>query len=137
MPGRGSAQDLSGKIMPPWTFNVKFSYGTQFTFGSLMFATGEDGNLELLTWGPALKQFSPVYGQAPYLPASSSTSGGICSGLNPYSGSYYRVAMTGQGNPIRMPIVQPSAKTSSSSASAVSPDQDSTDDYPEIRGSTY
>jgi hypothetical protein len=25
-----SDQDLSGKIMAPWTFDVKFSYGTQF-----------------------------------------------------------------------------------------------------------
>jgi hypothetical protein len=33
-------------------------------------------------------------------------------------------------------ILQPSAGASSSSSSTVSPDQDSTDDYPEIRGST-
>jgi hypothetical protein len=35
---RESAQDLSGKIMTPWTFNVKFPLDTHFTFGSLMFA---------------------------------------------------------------------------------------------------
>jgi hypothetical protein len=45
----GSAQDPSRKIMAPWTFNVKHPYDTQFTFGSLMFAAEEDGNLELLT----------------------------------------------------------------------------------------
>jgi hypothetical protein len=38
----GSAEDPSEKIMASWTFNVKFPYDTQFTFGSLMFAAGED-----------------------------------------------------------------------------------------------
>jgi hypothetical protein len=33
--------------MGPWTFSVKFPYGTQFIFGSLMFAAGENGILEL------------------------------------------------------------------------------------------
>jgi hypothetical protein len=42
--------------MAPWTFNIKFTYATQFTFGSLMFVVGEDGNLELLTQGPAPKR---------------------------------------------------------------------------------
>jgi hypothetical protein len=46
-----SAQDPSEKIMTPWTFNVKFPYGTPFTFRSLMFAARKDGNLELLTQG--------------------------------------------------------------------------------------
>jgi hypothetical protein len=40
---------MSGKIMAPWTFSIKFSYSTQFTFRSLMFAAGEDKNLKLLT----------------------------------------------------------------------------------------
>jgi hypothetical protein len=44
-----STQDPSGWLMAPWTFSVKFPYDTQFIFGLLMFATGEDGNLELLT----------------------------------------------------------------------------------------
>jgi hypothetical protein len=35
--------------MAYWTFNIKFPYDTQFIFRSLMFATGEDKNLELLT----------------------------------------------------------------------------------------
>jgi hypothetical protein len=39
----------------------------------------------------------PVYGQAPYLSASSSTLDGACSGLNPYAGSYHRAAKTTQG----------------------------------------
>jgi hypothetical protein len=51
--------------MAPWTFNVMFPYDTQFTFGALMFAAGEDRNLKLLTLGPAPERFTPVYGQAP------------------------------------------------------------------------
>jgi hypothetical protein len=34
-------------------------------------------------------------------------------------------------------ILQPSARASSSSSSAVTPDQDSTDDYPKIGENTY
>jgi hypothetical protein len=40
-----SAQDPSRKIMPPWTFSIKFPYDTEFTFESLMFTAGEDENL--------------------------------------------------------------------------------------------
>jgi hypothetical protein len=39
--------------MAPWTFNVKFPYGTQFTFGSLTFVAGEDRNLKMLPLGSA------------------------------------------------------------------------------------
>jgi hypothetical protein len=45
------AQNLSEKIMAPWMFDVKFLYDTQFTFGPLTFATGEDGNLKMLLQG--------------------------------------------------------------------------------------
>jgi hypothetical protein len=69
-------------------------YDTQFIFGSLMFVAGEDGNLELLTRSLASKHHTPVYGQAPYLPASSSTSDEAYSSLNPYAGSYHRAAKT-------------------------------------------
>jgi hypothetical protein len=34
--------------MAPWTFDVKFPLGTKFTFGSLTFAAGEDGDLRIL-----------------------------------------------------------------------------------------
>jgi hypothetical protein len=122
--------------MAPWTSSIKFFYDTQFTCGPLMFADGEDGNLELLTRGPPPKHPTSVYGQTLYLPANSSTSSGACLGLNPYAGPYHRATKTTQGIPIGAPIFQPSAETSSSSTSAASPDQDSTDDYPEIRGST-
>jgi hypothetical protein len=50
-----------------------------------MFTVGKDGNLELLARGLAPKQLAPIYRQAPYLLASSSTSGGVCSSLNPYA----------------------------------------------------
>jgi hypothetical protein len=128
---------LSGKIRAVWTFSIKFPYDTQFTFGSLMLATREDGNLELLTRGPPPKHFVLVYGQTPYLLANSSTSGGACSGLNPYPGPYHRAVKSTQGIPIEAPIFQPSVGTSSYSTLAASPDQDSTDDYPEIGGSAY
>jgi hypothetical protein len=132
-----TAQDPSGKIMTPWTFSIKFSYDTQFTFESLIFAIGEDGDLELLTQGPAPKRLAPVYGQASYLLTNSSTLAGACLGLNPYTGSYHRAATTTQRIPIGAPIFQPSAGTSSSSTSTTSLDQDSTDNYPKIGGSTY
>jgi hypothetical protein len=34
-------------LMAPWVYNKKFSMGTQFLLGTLMFTTGEDGNLKL------------------------------------------------------------------------------------------
>jgi hypothetical protein len=39
--------------MAPWSFNMKFPRGTQFIFGSLTFAAGEDGDLNMLPPGPA------------------------------------------------------------------------------------
>jgi hypothetical protein len=114
--------------MAPWTFNVKFPYGTQITFGSLMFAIEEDGNLKLLNQGPTPKHLVLICGQAPYLLTISSTSGGASSGLNPYVGPYHRAAKTIQGILIGASILQPLAGALSSSSSAASPDQDSTND---------
>jgi hypothetical protein len=34
--------------MTPWSFDVKFPLGTQFTFGSLTFTAEEDGDLKML-----------------------------------------------------------------------------------------
>jgi hypothetical protein len=126
--------------MTPCTFEVKFSYGTQFLFGTLIFIPGEDGTLELLTQGPTPSQHEPIYGEAPYYPAdpsTTSTSDGICSGFNPYAGSYYLATMMLQGHLIGAPIFQSSAGTSSSTSSGASTDRDSIEDYPEIRGSIY
>jgi hypothetical protein len=122
--------------MAPWIFSFNFPYDTQLIFWSLMFAMGEDGNLKLLTQGPVPKCLALVYGQAPYLSVSSSTSGSVCLGLNSYAGPYHRAAKTIQGISIGVYILQLSVGASSSSSSAVSPDQDSTDDYLEIGGST-
>jgi hypothetical protein len=102
-----------------------------------MFAAGKDGKLVLLVRGAAPNHLVPVYGQAPYLPASASTSGGACSGLNPYVGPYYLTTMTLQGIPIGANISQSSVGTASSSSSIVARDRDSIEDYPEIRGSNY
>jgi hypothetical protein len=101
-----------------------------------MLAVGEDGNLELLTRGPAPRHPLPVYGQAPYLSDNPSTSGKACSGLNTYVGPYFLTIMTSQGFPIGTPIFQRSTRTTRPS-SGMSLDQDSIEDYPKIGGSAY
>jgi hypothetical protein len=150
-----------------------------------MFTVGDDGSLELLTRGPALRHPTLVYGPAPYLlvnPSTSvracsglnpyagpyylstmtsqrcpigktmlqptlvygpapyllvnpSTSVGACSGLNPYAGPYYLSTMTSQRRSIGKTMLQPLTGASSSSLSGETPDRDSVEDYPEIRGS--
>jgi hypothetical protein len=122
--------------MAPWTLDVKFPCDTQFTLGSLMFATVEDGNLRILPLGPALECLAPAYGQIPCFPIISSTTGSACSGLDHYEEPHICTIKIVQGIPIVMSILQPSAGASSLSSSAASPDQDSADDYPQIRGST-
>jgi hypothetical protein len=124
-----------GKSMAHWILSIKFLYDTQFIFGSLMFATGEDENLKLMTRGLAPRHPTLVYGASPYYPVDPSTSGRVCSGLNPHVGSYYLSAMTSQGRPIRKTILQSPAGASSSSSSGATPDRDSIKDYPEIGGS--
>jgi hypothetical protein len=109
--------------MTPWTFDIKFLLSAQFTFGSLTFVVREDADLKMLPPGPALEH--------PAL-APSSTSGGVCSGLDPFAGLYIRTAKLIQSIPIVTSIFQPFAGASSSSSSASSPSQDSSDDYPEI-----
>jgi hypothetical protein len=85
------------ELMALLTFEVKFPYITQFLFRSLMFTTGEDRTLELLTQGPAPSHYEPIYGEASYYPADPSTSSApndTCLGLNPYAGTYYLSATT-------------------------------------------
>jgi hypothetical protein len=84
----------------------------------------------------APERLTPVYGQAPYFSVISSTIGGAYSGMDPYTGLHIHTIKLIQGILIVMSILQPSAGASSSSSSAASPDQDSANDYPEIRGST-
>jgi hypothetical protein len=107
--------------MAPWTFDVKFPYVTQFTFGSLTFAAGEDGNLMILPPGSALEHLTPVYGQAPCFLTISSTIGGACSSLDPYAGLHIRTIKLVRGILIMTSILHPSAGASSSSSSAASP----------------
>jgi hypothetical protein len=45
--------------MTPWTFDVKFPLDTKFTFGSLTFAVGEDGDLWMLPPGEVTEHTTP------------------------------------------------------------------------------
>jgi hypothetical protein len=97
---------------------------------------GKDENLKMLPPGSAPECLTPVYGQAPYLLAISSTSGDTCSGLDPYTGPYICTVKLVRGIPIVTPILQSLAGASISSSSIAIPDQDSVDNYPEIGKST-
>jgi hypothetical protein len=112
--------------MAPCSFDVKFPLGTQFTFESLMFDAGEDGDLKMLPPGPAPEHPTP---------APSSTSGGVCSGSDPFAGLYIRTAKLVRDIPIMTSTLRPFVRASSSSSSASSPGQDSSNDYPEIGAS--
>jgi hypothetical protein len=68
---------------------------------------------------------------------ASISSGGTCSGSDPFTGLYIRTAKLVQGILIMMSILWPIVGVSSSSSSASSPDRDSSSDYPEIRASAY
>jgi hypothetical protein len=46
--------------MMPCTFDIKFPRGTEFTFGSLMFTTGKDGDLRMLPSGEAAEHIAPL-----------------------------------------------------------------------------
>jgi hypothetical protein len=118
-----STQCLSGKTMAPRTFDVKFPCGTQLTFGLLTFAAGEDRHLKMLPPGPAPEHLAL---------ASSSASGGSCSGSDPCAESYIPTIKIVQGIPVMTSILRPLAKASSSSTSTSTPNPDSFDDYPEI-----
>jgi hypothetical protein len=112
--------------MTPWSFDVKFPLGTQFTFGSLTFVVREDGDLKMLPLGTAPEHPAP---------APLSTSGGICSGSDPFTGLYIRMAKLVWGIPIVTFTPRPFIRALSSSSSASSPDRDSSNDYPEIGAS--
>jgi hypothetical protein len=114
--------------MAPRTFDVKFPYDTQLTFKSLSFATGEDRELKMLPLGPTPEHLTL---------ASSAASGGSCLGSDPSVGSYIRTAKIIRGILVVTPILRPFIGASSSTTSASTPDPDSSDDYPEIRASTY
>jgi hypothetical protein len=118
-----SAQDSSGKTMASCTFDVKFPRDTQFTFGSLTFTVGEDRDRKMLPPGLALEHLALT---------PSSVLGGSCSGLDHCAGLYIHTAKLVRGIPVVMSILRPLAGASSSSSSPSTPDQNSSDDYPEI-----
>jgi hypothetical protein len=104
----GSAQDQSGKTIALWTFNVKFPRGTRFTFGTLTFTAGKDGDLKILPSGPAPEHLAL---------ALTSALGGSCSGLDPCAGFYIRTTKLIRGIPIVTSILRPLIRVSSSSSS--------------------
>jgi hypothetical protein len=91
--------------MAPWTFDVKFPHGTQFTFGSLIFAAGENEDLEILPQAPEHPTLTPSFAPC-----------GSCSGLDPCAGLYICTAKLVQGIPIMMSILRLLAGASSSSS---------------------
>jgi hypothetical protein len=111
--------------MAPWIFDVKFPLGTKFTFGSLTFAAGEDGDLRMLPPGEATEHTTP-----------SSASSGTQANLEFFDRLYIRTAKLVRGIPVVTTILRPCAGASSLSSSALSSDQGSSKDYPEIGVST-
>jgi hypothetical protein len=105
---------------------VKFPLGAQFTFGSLMFIAREDGDLKMLPPGTA-----PEHSAL----APSSTSGGTCSGLDPFAGLYIRTTKLVRRILIMTSTLRSFVRASSSPSSASSPDRESSSDYPEIGAS--
>jgi hypothetical protein len=105
---------------------MKFPLDTQFTFGSLTFAVGEDGDLKMPPPGPAPEHLTP---------APSSSSDSTCSGLNLFAELYIHTANLIRGIPIVMSTLRTFTRALSSSSSASSPSRDSSDEYPEIRAS--
>jgi hypothetical protein len=112
--------------MAPWTFDVKFPRGTEFTFGSLTFAAGEDGDLRMLPPGEVIEHTAP-----------SSASSETQADSDLFDGSYIRMIKLVRGIPVVTTILRPCAGASSSSSSALSSDQGPSEDYPEIGASTY
>jgi hypothetical protein len=75
--------------MALWTFDVKFPRGTEFTFGSLTFAAGEDGDLRMLPPGEATEHTAP-----------SSASSGTQADLDFFDESYIRTVKLVRGIPV-------------------------------------
>jgi hypothetical protein len=107
--------------MTPWTFDIKFPRGTEFTFGSLTFAAGEDGDLRMLPPGEATEHT-----------ALSSASSETQADSDFFDRPYIRTVRLVRGIPVVTTILRPCAGASSSSSSILSSDQGSSKDYPEI-----
>jgi hypothetical protein len=104
-------------------FDIKFSYGTQLTFGSLNFATEEDRDIKMLPPGPAPEHLALT---------SSSASGRSCVGSGRCVGNYICTTKIIRCILVVTSILWPLTGASSSSTSVSTPDSDSSDDYPKI-----
>jgi hypothetical protein len=111
--------------MAPWTFDIKFPRVTEFTFGSLTFAAGEDGDLRILPPGEAAEHIAP-----------SSASSETQAESDLFDGSYNRTVKLVRGIPVVTTILRPCVRASSSSSSALSSNQGSSENYPDIGVST-
>jgi hypothetical protein len=111
--------------MAPWTFDVKFPLGTKFTFGSLTFAASEDGDLRMLPPGEATEHTAPSW-----------ASSGIQVDSDFFNEPYIRTVKLVRGIPVVTTILRPCARALRLSSSALSSDQGSSEDYPEIGVST-
>jgi hypothetical protein len=107
--------------MAPWTFDIKFPRGTEFTFESLTFAAGEDEDLQMLPPGEAAERIAP-----------SSASSETQAESDLFDGPYIRTVKLIRGILIVMAILRPCAGAASSLPSALSSDQGSSENYPEI-----
>jgi hypothetical protein len=107
--------------MTPWTFDIKFPRGTEFTFRLLTFAAGEDRDLRMLPPGEAVEHIAP-----------SSVSSETQAGSDLFDGAYIRTVKLIRGIPVVTTILRPCAGAASSSPSALSSDQGSSENYPEI-----
>jgi hypothetical protein len=107
--------------MAPWTFDIKFPRGTEFTFGSLTFAAREDGDLRMLPPGEAAEHIAP-----------SSVSSETQAESDLFDGPYVRTVKLIRGIPVVMTILRSCTGAASSSPSALSSDQGSSENYPEI-----
>jgi hypothetical protein len=107
--------------MASWTFDIKFPRGTEFTFGSLTFAAGEDGDLQMLPLGEAAEHTAP-----------SSASSETQAESDLFDGLYIRMVKLIRGIPVVTTILWSCAEAASSSPSAQSSDQGSSKNYPEI-----
>jgi hypothetical protein len=114
--------------MAPWTFDIKFPLGTQFTFGSLTFAVGEDGDIKMLPPGPAAEHPTP---------APSSMSDSTCSGSDPFVGLYIHTAKLIRGILIVTSTLWTFIRAPSLSSLESYPSRDSSDEYLEVGANAY
>jgi hypothetical protein len=111
--------------MASWTIDIKFPRGTEFTFESLTFAAGEDRDLRMLPPGEAAEHIAP-----------SSASSETQAESDLFDGPYICTVKLIRGILVVTTILRPCAGAASSSPSALSSDQGSSKNYPEIRVNT-